>query len=172
VAPAPVALCKAKDLLCTLHRCVLWASRGWLNGQVLNIIQQGRDAALDAVTTRFNYTSLGFDTCKVKGLVASLLVPKPEDHGKSTTLGIAASSSTMSSRSSICPTTTCPHVGGNMILNTTGSVGSPVRVFIIQQHSTDSFLAVNSGSLYIPIVNSAACCVVRLVSLISLFSSS
>jgi structural maintenance of chromosome 2 len=33
---------------------------------------------------------LGFDTCKVKGLVATLLTLKPEDHGKSTTLEITA----------------------------------------------------------------------------------
>ena len=32
----------------------------------------------------------GFDTRKVKGLVASLLALKPEDHGKSTALEIAA----------------------------------------------------------------------------------
>jgi structural maintenance of chromosome 2 len=39
----------------------------------------------------FNYTPPpGFDTCKVKGLVASLLALKPEDHGKSTALEIAA----------------------------------------------------------------------------------
>jgi structural maintenance of chromosome 2 len=39
----------------------------------------------------FNYTPPpGFDTRKVKGLVASLLVLKPEDHGKSTALEIAA----------------------------------------------------------------------------------
>jgi structural maintenance of chromosome 2 len=39
----------------------------------------------------FNYTPPpGFDTRKVKGLVASLLALKPEDHGKSTALEIAA----------------------------------------------------------------------------------
>ncbi len=39
----------------------------------------------------FNYTLLpGFDTHKLKGLVASLLVLKPEDHSKSTMLEIAA----------------------------------------------------------------------------------
>jgi structural maintenance of chromosome 2 len=39
----------------------------------------------------FNYTpQLGFDTRKVKDLVASLLALKPEDHGKSTALEIAA----------------------------------------------------------------------------------
>ena len=32
----------------------------------------------------------GFDTRKVKGLVATLLALKPEDHGKSTALEIAA----------------------------------------------------------------------------------
>ena len=50
----------------------------------------------DAVRSRlsqldFNYTPPpGFDTRKVKGLVASLLALKPEDHGKSTALEIAA----------------------------------------------------------------------------------
>jgi hypothetical protein len=50
----------------------------------------------DAVRSRlprldFNYTPPpGFDTRKVKGLVASLLVLKPEDHGKSTALEMAA----------------------------------------------------------------------------------
>ncbi|KAI9439026.1 condensin complex subunit SMC2 [Lactarius indigo] len=50
----------------------------------------------DAVRSRlsqldFNYTPpSGFDTRKVKGLVASLLALKPEDHGKSTALEIAA----------------------------------------------------------------------------------
>jgi structural maintenance of chromosome 2 len=39
----------------------------------------------------FTYTPLlGFDTRKVKGLVASLLALKPEDYGKSTALEIAA----------------------------------------------------------------------------------
>lgn len=39
----------------------------------------------------FNYTPPpGFDTRKVKGLVASLLALQPEDHGKSTALEIAA----------------------------------------------------------------------------------
>jgi structural maintenance of chromosome 2 len=39
----------------------------------------------------FNYTpQLGFDTRKVKDLVASLLALKPEDHGKSTALEITA----------------------------------------------------------------------------------
>jgi len=39
----------------------------------------------------FNYTpSPGFDTRKVKGLIASPLALKPEDHGKSTALEIAA----------------------------------------------------------------------------------
>ena len=39
----------------------------------------------------FNYTPPpGFDTRKVKGLVATLLALKPEDHGKSTALEIAA----------------------------------------------------------------------------------
>jgi structural maintenance of chromosome 2 len=39
----------------------------------------------------FNYTPLpGFDTRKVKGLVASLLALKPEDHRMSTALEIAA----------------------------------------------------------------------------------
>jgi SMC proteins Flexible Hinge Domain len=39
----------------------------------------------------FNYTPPpGFDVRKVKGLVASLLELKPEDHGKSTALEIAA----------------------------------------------------------------------------------
>ncbi len=39
----------------------------------------------------FNYTPPpGFDTRKVKGLVASLLALKPEDYGKSTALEIAA----------------------------------------------------------------------------------
>ncbi|KAH9968264.1 hypothetical protein BC827DRAFT_1263973 [Russula dissimulans] len=39
----------------------------------------------------FNYTlPPGFDTRKVKGLIASLLALKPEDHGKSTALEIAA----------------------------------------------------------------------------------
>ena len=39
----------------------------------------------------FNYSPPpGFDTRKVKGLVASLLALKPEDHGKSTALEIAA----------------------------------------------------------------------------------
>ena len=39
----------------------------------------------------FSYTPPpGFDTRKVKGLVASLLALKPEDHGKSTALEIAA----------------------------------------------------------------------------------
>ena len=39
----------------------------------------------------FNYTAPpGFDTRKVKGLVATLLALKPEDHGKSTALEIAA----------------------------------------------------------------------------------
>ena len=39
----------------------------------------------------FNYTPPpGFDTRKVKGLVGSLLALKPEDHGKSTALEIAA----------------------------------------------------------------------------------
>ena len=39
----------------------------------------------------FNYNPPpGFDTRKVKGLVASLLALKPEDHGKSTALEIAA----------------------------------------------------------------------------------
>jgi hypothetical protein len=39
----------------------------------------------------FNYTPLpGFDTRNVKGLVASLLALKPEDHGKSNTLEINA----------------------------------------------------------------------------------
>jgi hypothetical protein len=50
----------------------------------------------DAVRSRlpqldFNYTPPpGFDTRKVKGLIASLLALKPEDHGKSTALEIAA----------------------------------------------------------------------------------
>ena len=39
----------------------------------------------------FTYTPPpGFDTRKVKGLVASLLALKPKDHGKSTALEIAA----------------------------------------------------------------------------------
>ena len=39
----------------------------------------------------FTYTPPpGFDSRKVKGLVASLLALKPEDHGKSTALEIAA----------------------------------------------------------------------------------
>ena len=39
----------------------------------------------------FNYTPPpGFDTRKVKGLVATLLALKPEDHGKSTALEITA----------------------------------------------------------------------------------
>ncbi|KAH9957598.1 hypothetical protein BC827DRAFT_651097 [Russula dissimulans] len=50
----------------------------------------------DAVRSRlpqldFNYTPPpGFDTRKVKGLIGSLLALKPEDHGKSTALEIAA----------------------------------------------------------------------------------
>jgi structural maintenance of chromosome 2 len=41
----------------------------------------------------FNYTPPpGFDTRKVKGLVATLLVLKPKDHGKSTMLEITAGS--------------------------------------------------------------------------------
>ncbi|KAF8489517.1 condensin complex subunit SMC2 [Russula emetica] len=50
----------------------------------------------DAVRSRFSQLDFnynpppGFDTRKVKGLVASLLALKPEDHGKSTALEIAA----------------------------------------------------------------------------------
>jgi structural maintenance of chromosome 2 len=51
----------------------------------------------DAVRSRLPHNLIstitpppGFDTRKVKGLVASLLALKPEDHGKSTALEIAA----------------------------------------------------------------------------------
>jgi structural maintenance of chromosome 2 len=53
---------------------------------------QDRDAVRSRLSQLdFNYTPPpGFDTRKVKGLVASLLALKPEDHGKSTALEIAA----------------------------------------------------------------------------------
>ncbi|KAH9957622.1 hypothetical protein BC827DRAFT_1385516 [Russula dissimulans] len=58
--------------------------------------ERAHDEALCTVRSRlpqldFNYTPPpGFDTRKVKGLIASFLALKPEDHGKSTALEIAA----------------------------------------------------------------------------------
>jgi len=51
----------------------------------------------------FNYTPPPrFDTWKVNGLIASLLALRPEDHGKSTALKIAAATSyTMSLRTDL-----------------------------------------------------------------------
>ena len=58
-------------------------------------IRQERDAVHSRLSQlNFNYMPPpGFDMRKVKGLVASLLALKPEDHGKSTALEIAAGAS-------------------------------------------------------------------------------
>ncbi len=63
---------------------VAYSTNGW--------VTQERDAVRSRLSQLdFNYTPPpGFDTRKVKGLVASLLALKPEDHGKSTALEIAA----------------------------------------------------------------------------------
>jgi structural maintenance of chromosome 2 len=58
----------------------------------MSVRTQMRDAMRSRISQHdFNYTlPPGFDTRKVKGLIASLLALKPEDHGKSTALEIAA----------------------------------------------------------------------------------
>ena len=66
-----------------------------LGNGLMTPIQQERDAVRSRLSQLdFNYTPPpGFDMRKVKGLVASLLALKPEDHGKSTALEIAAGAS-------------------------------------------------------------------------------
>ncbi|KAI0289102.1 condensin complex subunit SMC2 [Russula brevipes] len=75
------AMRKAKDDVTRHTRTPQW--RGGSVGA-------GR-GAFEAFPARFQlHPPPGFDTRKVKGLVASLLALKPEDHGKSTALEIAA----------------------------------------------------------------------------------
>jgi hypothetical protein len=76
---------------CAVHRCVSqgkksdWGSMDYVIKQECDVVHS-RLSQLD-----FNYTPPpGFDTHKVKGLVTTLLVLKPKDHGKSTTLEITA----------------------------------------------------------------------------------
>jgi hypothetical protein len=59
---------------------------------LISVRTQERDAVRSRLPQLdFNYTPPpGFDTRKVKGLIASLFELKPEDHGKSTALEIAA----------------------------------------------------------------------------------
>ena len=77
---------------CAVHGYVLYTlpSRGrMLNGRALH--RSGRRCVRgirSSIST--NTPPPGFDTRKVKGLVATLLALKPEDHGKSTALEIAA----------------------------------------------------------------------------------
>jgi hypothetical protein len=76
---------------CAVHRCMSQGKKSdW--GSMDYVIKQERDVVRSRLSQLdFNYTPPpGFDTRKVKGLVATLLALKPEDHGKSTTLEITA----------------------------------------------------------------------------------
>jgi chromosome segregation ATPase len=78
---------------CTVHRCMSQGKKSdW--GSMDYVIKQEHNAVRSRLSQLdFNYTPLpGFDTHKVKGLVATLLMLKPEDHGKSTMLKITAGS--------------------------------------------------------------------------------